>query len=73
MVSAKQLDRWRPACRPQTCWRRGQLFLQMGENLINDHWIFNAGESLPRERSECFGHDPHRPAAFPASLDVDIA
>jgi hypothetical protein len=44
----------------------------MGENLFNDRRVFNAGESLPRERSECFGHDPHRPAAFPAGLDVDI-
>jgi hypothetical protein len=24
-----------------SCWRRSQLFLQMGENLINDDWLFN--------------------------------
>jgi len=59
MVSAKQVGRRRPAFRPQTCWRRGQLFLQMYENLVNDHWIFNAGD------------DPHCPAACAASLDVD--
>jgi hypothetical protein len=33
----------------------------MGENLFNDSRVFNAGDDL------------HRPAAFPAGLDVDIA
>ena len=59
-MSTEQTSRRCPAFRPQTCWRQGKLFLQMGENLINDHWIFNAGD------------DPHRPAAFTAGLDVDI-
>jgi hypothetical protein len=45
----------------------------MGEDLFNDRRRFDAGESLPRERSECFGHDPHCPAAFATGLDVDIA
>ena len=43
----------------------------MGENLFNDRPLFNAGESLARERSECFGHNPHCPARGRASLDVD--
>jgi hypothetical protein len=34
----------------------------MGENLL---------KSLPRERSECFGHYFHRAAAFTAGFDVD--
>jgi hypothetical protein len=45
----------------------------MGENLLNDRRVVDAGESLPRERSECFGHHFHRAAAFPAGLNVDIA
>ena len=28
----------------------------MGENLLNDRRVFDAGKSLPRERSECFGY-----------------
>ena len=59
-VSAKQISRRRPAFRPQTCWRRGQLFLQVGQYLIDHHRIVDAGD------------DTHRPAAFPAGLDVDI-
>jgi len=43
MVSAKPVGWRRPAFRPQTCGRRGKLCLQMGENLLNDHRIFNAG------------------------------
>ncbi len=38
MRSAKQVGRRRPAFRPQTCWRQGQLFLQMG--------CFRAGTEL---------------------------
>ena len=38
---------------------------------LDHHSVLDAGESLPRERSECFGHDPDRPAAGPASLDID--
>jgi hypothetical protein len=33
--------------------------------------VFDAGKSLPRERSVCFGHDPHRTAARRAGLDVN--
>jgi hypothetical protein len=73
MDSAKQVGRRRPACRPQTGWRRCKLFLQVGQYLLDHHRVLNAGEGLPREHSEWFGHDPHRPAAFPAGLDIDIA
>ena len=72
-MSAKQIRRWRPACGPQTRWIRGVLSLQMGENLLDDRWIFDAGNSLPRELSECFGHDPHRPTAGTAGFNVDVA
>ena len=60
MVSAKQVSRWRPACRPQTCWSRGKLFLQVGQYLIDYRRVFNAGNHL------------HRATAFTAGLNVDI-
>jgi len=69
MVSAKQVSRWRPTCRPQTCWCRGKRFLQMAQYLLDCRQVLDAGESLPRERSECLGHDPHRCAAGPAGLE----
>jgi hypothetical protein len=43
----------------------------MRQNLPDDHRVFDTGESLPRERSECFGHDSHRPAAGRAGLDIN--
>jgi hypothetical protein len=46
------------------CSADGYSIPEVGENLL---------ESLPRERSECFKHDPHRTAAFPTALGVDIA
>ncbi|GMQ83876.1 MAG: hypothetical protein BMS9Abin06_0620 [Gammaproteobacteria bacterium] len=33
--------------------------------------VFDAGKSLPRERSECFGYDFHSAAAVMAGFDVD--
>ncbi|MEN8763895.1 MAG: hypothetical protein ABF290_15890, partial [Thiogranum sp.] len=54
---------------PQTCWSRGVLSLQMGGNLLNDRRVCVAGERLPRELSECFGHRFHRATAFTASLE----
>lgn len=59
MVSTKQVGRRRPACRQQILWNRGVLSLQMGENFLNNHWIFDAGD------------DFHCAAAFPAGFDVD--
>jgi len=59
MVSAKQVSRWRPTCRPHTCWCRGKLFLRMGEYLLDYRQLLDAGD------------DPHRPAAGPAGFDVD--
>jgi len=44
----------------------------MGQNLTDHHWVFDAGESLPRERSECFGHDLHCTATGLAGLDIDL-
>ena len=43
----------------------------MGEYLADDVGIFDAGESLPRERSECFGYDLHGIAAGLAGFDID--
>jgi len=43
----------------------------MRQDLPDHHRVLDAGESLPRERSECFGHDLHRPAAGRAGLDVN--
>ena len=43
-------------------FRRGAFLIEVAEDLL---------ESLPRERGECFGHDPDRPAAGPASLDIN--
>jgi hypothetical protein len=45
----------------------------VGEYFLDHHRIFDAGKSLPRERSECFGHDPDRATACVAGLDVDVA
>jgi len=59
MVSAKQVGRWRPAFRQQTRWKRSALSLQMSENLLNDRWVFDAGDHF------------HRAAAFTTGLDVD--
>ena len=59
-MSAKQIRRWRPACRPQTRWIRGVLSLQMGENLLDNRRIFDAG------------NDPHRPTAGTEGFNVDV-
>jgi hypothetical protein len=59
-----------------------------GWNHLDDHRVFSAltsgvalppasiqsvaGESLPREHSECFGYDFHGATAFTAGLNIDI-
>ena len=43
----------------------------MGEDVLDHHRILSKGKGLPRERSECFGHDPRGPAEVQAGLDVD--
>jgi hypothetical protein len=43
----------------------------MGKYLADDVGIFDAGESLPRERSECFGYELHGIAAGLAGFDID--
>ena len=50
----------RPATRPSGSFRRGAFLIEVGEDLLDHHRIVDAGD------------DPHRPAAFPAGLDVDI-
>jgi hypothetical protein len=59
-VLAKQIGRRCPACRPQTGWRRGPLFLQMSQYLFNDHRVFDADDYLDL------------PAASTAGLYVDM-
>jgi hypothetical protein len=63
----------RPAPRPPENFRRGAFLIEVGQYLLDHHRIADAGESLPREHGEWFGHDLHHPAAFPAGLDIDIA
>ena len=46
-MSTRQIIRWRPACRPHRDWIRGSSFSRLDENLLDDHWIFNAGNHLP--------------------------
>ena len=48
MVSVKQVSRWCPACRQQIRWNQGVLSLQMGENFLNNHSVFDAGDHFGR-------------------------
>lgn len=41
-------------------FRGGGLFVQVGEYLFDDHWVFDAGDDL------------HRPAAMATRFDVDV-
>jgi hypothetical protein len=45
----------------------------VGENLVDDQGVFDTGESLPRERSECFGYDFDSTTTLGAGFYVDIA
>ena len=51
----------RPSFRQQACFHRNGLFLQMGEDFFNRHWVFDAG------------NEPDRITAFPAGRNVDVA
>ena len=89
MRSAEPTGRWRPPLRQQACFLRSVFLTEVGEDLFDHHRVFSAsascvalpraslhsdaGKSLPRERSECFGHDPDRATASLAGLDVDVA
>jgi len=42
------------------------------ENPLDHRRILHAGKSLPRERSECPGHDPHPPSTARTGLNVDV-
>jgi hypothetical protein len=43
----------------------------MGKHYLDNHGVFDAGKSLPRECGECSGHHFHRPTAFPVGFDLD--
>jgi len=48
---------WRgPAFRKMKCLMRWNVLIKVIQNLLNDRRVLNACESLPRERSECFGY-----------------
>ena len=42
----------------------------MGEYLLNNRRVFDTSESLPRERSECFGYDLDITTALSAGFDI---
>ncbi len=44
----------------------------MRQYLLNDDGILNAGKSLPRERSECFGYYLSHATADSARLNINI-
>ena len=46
MASVKPISRRCPAFRQQVRWPRDNLSLQMGEYLLNDHRVFDAGNDL---------------------------
>jgi hypothetical protein len=61
--------RWRPALwQPDHFCHRG-FFIQVDQYLFDDHWIFNAGKSLPRKHSECFGYHLDGTATFTARFN----
>ena len=67
MVSAKQVGWRRPARRQQIRWNRGVFFLQMGENFLNHHWIFDAYMDPSRFARHIFDRDKKKVAAiYPA-------
>jgi hypothetical protein len=48
-------------------------FPKVRQNLLDHQRIFNAGKSLPRERSECFGYHLYRATTRLAGLGVILA
>lgn len=60
MALAEQTGGRRPALRQPARRLRGGFVVKVREDLLNHHWVFDAGD------------DPDRPAAGTASLDVDI-
>jgi len=65
--------RRRPALRQHHRFSQCGFLIQVGEYLVDDHRVFDTGESLPRERSECFGYDFERTTTLGAGFYVDIA
>ena len=65
MPSGKQSRCWRgPGFRQQVCCGWSHFFIQVIKYFADHLRIFDAGKSLPRERSECFGYNPDVTTAF---------
>ena len=60
MASAKQTGRRCPAFRQQVRRLRGGFVVKVGEDLLDHHRVFDAG------------NDSERTGTFPAGLDVDV-
>jgi hypothetical protein len=74
LESAEQAGLWRcSTVRQQARGSRWCFLFQVRQYLLNDDGILNAGKSLPRERSECFGYDLSRATADSARLNINIA
>ena len=75
MLSVKQTDVWGCSGLGQRIRRRRQrtFFLKMRQDFV-DYWlILDTGEGLPRERSECIGHNLNVTATIFTALDIDVA
>ena len=77
ITSNGQCDWWVPAVTAiwqQSYCNRSYIVIQVGKYLANNCRVFakapsgDAGESLPRERSECFGYDSDITTAFTTGL-----
>jgi len=64
-------QRRRSAFRLQSGRYTRRIVIQIVKYLLNDRRVFDTGESLPRERSECFGYDPDITTTFTAGFSID--
>ena len=64
-------QRRRSAFRLQSGRYTRRIVIQIVKYLLNDRQVFDTGESLPRERSECFGYDPDITTTFTAGFNID--
>jgi hypothetical protein len=73
LAEQRQRARWGSGGWYQVWLGRGFRFLppQVRQDSIDGLLLLDTCESLPHERSECFGYDPDRPTAAAANLDVD--
>lgn len=64
-------QRRRSAFRLQSGRYTRRIVIQIVKYLLNDRRVFDTGESLPRERSECFGYDPDITTTFTAGAMLE--